>query len=383
MLRNIYRRFLQTIIILCDYLIPKNPRIIIFGSHSGQIVGGNSKVLFDYVVSCKKQVLSPFFFTRTAVNGEQYRNLERLTLGTLFLFLRAKTLVVTHGCGDFHWLRFSKRKYYIKLWHGRPGLKGEGYSTPHVTKKVLGRIKYEAKLTTGFLVCSRIESFMRSYSNLLHPRQIIPLGYPRNDVLLQPSKKTLSLHTLFSDLDFSSVILYAPTWRDYSKTIFFPWDDYDSEQLEEWLERNNALLLLRTHRNDNITLSQSKRIRAFGFDKCPEVTDILPEVDILVTDYSSITADFLLLDRPIVYVPYDVDEFTKHVGFCYNNIDFWMPGQKVNTFDEFLEALSRGFSGDDGFKEQRHIINDLVNEYQRPNSTELVYQYLIRLLGLK
>ena len=42
----------------------------------------------------------------------------------------------------------------------------------------------------------------------------------------------------------------------------------------------------------------SDRIIDFGFDRCNDVNSILGEVDVLITDYSSIYIDYLLLDKP-------------------------------------------------------------------------------------
>jgi len=370
---------------IVDLFFPKDCRILLFGSHAGRFVGGNSKALFDYIRSLPDSPFRCYFLTRRAPSGHDPDVLvtEPLSLKTLLVFLMAKTVLVTHGLGDFHWLRFSRRKYYVKLWHGRPGIKGDGYSLRRATREALAKVEKEARLTTAFLVCSKLEAYMRAFSNSLHARQILPLGYPRNDVLLRNSSPSGALRALFDDVEFSTVVLYAPTWRDYSQTRFFPWADFDNSRFQEWLVKNNVLMLLRAHRNDSVPIPESERVRNLSFEICPEVTDVLPEVDILITDYSSIAADFLLLDRPIVYVPYDLDEFEQNVGFCYDDAELWMPGKVVDSFAGFLEALETALSGKDGFEDQRRRVNRLVNSYQHADSSRRVYEYLKKLLGMK
>ncbi|MHA1928254.1 MAG: CDP-glycerol glycerophosphotransferase family protein [Candidatus Thorarchaeota archaeon] len=383
-LNRILKRALQRMTMALDYFWPKDSKLVLFGSHGGNFIGGNSKTLFDYITSQKDSILRCYYFTKTGGNSKSIIGLQPLSLKSYFIFLRAKTVIVTHGTDDFTWLRFSKKKHYIKLWHGRPGLKGDGYSIKGSTSKRLKSIDEEAKKTTAFLVCSRLEAFMRAYSNGLRADQILPLGYPRNDKLLaNPSKWHPHLPSIFSDLpEYNASIVYAPTWRDISKTRFFPFEDFNEEVLQEWLKKKKILLFLRGHRNDEIEISESEYIRNLSFDVCSEVTEILPEIDIIITDYSSITADFLLLDRPIIYIPYDKSEFEQRVGFCYDDFDFWTPGPKISTFKEFLEKIEVAMSGSDGFEEQRQQINRMVNSYQTVNSSERIYKYLRSILGV-
>ena len=44
-------------------------------------------------------------------------------------------------------------------------------------------------------------------------------------------------------------------------------------------------------------------------DPLLDINNILPEINLLITDYSSIATDFLLLDRPLLYVMPDYDQF--------------------------------------------------------------------------
>ncbi|MFW9801883.1 MAG: CDP-glycerol glycerophosphotransferase family protein [Candidatus Thorarchaeota archaeon] len=366
-----------------DYIWPKDPRILIFGSSMGLFPSGNAKALFNYITGNPDSPFHCHFFLRDCGPDSRYRRYTPFNLKTYLLFLKAKTVLITHGLYDIGRLNVcSKKKNIIKLWHGRPGLKGDGYSSKSSTREQLAELEREDRKTTAFLVCSRMESFMRAYSNVLHPRQILPLGYPKNDILLKDAPPPTTLRDIFPTLpDFEQALLYAPTWRDYAQTKFFPFDDFDAEALESWLEKRNAILLLRAHISDSIPVSESKRIRSLSFEDCNEITDILKEINVIITDYSSITADFLLLDRPIIYIPYDRNQFESRIGFCYGNFDFWTPGEKVYSFADFIQAANVALEGDDGYSEQRKLVNQFVNEFQSHNSTERVYTYLKRKLG--
>ena len=66
--------------------------------------------------------------------------------------------------------------------------------------------------------------------------------------------------------------------------------------------------------------------------------DYLNIFDVLITDYSSIYFDYMLLERPMIFLPYDLAEYEGTVGFTidYNK---YAPGDKPNTFEEFIKCL--------------------------------------------
>jgi CDP-glycerol glycerophosphotransferase len=302
------------------------------------------------------------------------------------LFLRAKTLLVTHGLSDIGRLRPSSRKYVIYLWHGQ-GPKADGHASKAFNAKMLRKLDKSMENATAFLTCSRLDSYMRAYALALKPTQILPLGYPRCDYLLNQSLWSDIIPSLYSDLpQYDKVLLYAITWRKEGNALFFPFDDFTWKDLEYWCRDQKILLLIRPHvnveRDEEREIPESRYIRSLTFEMLNDIMYILPKVDLLITDYSSIQTDFLLLNRPIVYIPYDLDEFRKTEGFCYPEYDFWSPGEKVNTFASFKGAVERGLIGDDAFEDQRLIVNKLVNEYQTPGATERVYRYLVKLLKI-
>jgi CDP-glycerol glycerophosphotransferase (TagB/SpsB family) len=375
-------KVLQTVILMLDYIWPKDKRILIFGSSMGLYASGNAKALFDYITGIPDSPFRCYFFLRKAGSDPRHCSFVPFNIKTLLLFLRAKTVIITHGLydiGRFH--NCSNRKKVIQLWHGHFGPKSDGYSSKELRGVHLLDLEKTAKKTTWFLVCSRMDAYRRAYSNVLHPRQILPLGYPRNDILLSDSQYRTKLRDLLSNLPvFEKVLLYAPTWRSYAKTEFFPFPDFNAESLEDTLRKQKAILLLRPHINESILMKESERIRNLDFQKCNEINDILKDVDVVITDYSSITADFLLLDRPIIYIPYDIQEFESRVGFCYKNFEFWNPGETVSTFVEFINAIEDALQGRDRYSEQRKMVNQFANEYQTANSCERIYKHLKRVL---
>jgi hypothetical protein len=70
------------------------------------------------------------------------------------------------------------------------------------------------------------------------------------------------------------------------------------------------------------------------------VYPFLPHADALVTDYSSVLFEYLLLDRPIVFYPYDLDRYRRSRDFYYD-YEKVTPGPRAADFEELLAALER------------------------------------------
>lgn len=380
---RILNKMIYSAIRFLDYIWPKDSTIMLFGSRGGHYPAGNAKAVFNHILALTDTPFKVYFALAEESNDPNHVRIRKPSLRTILLFLRAKTLLMNNSLGDFGNFRPSRRKNVIHLWHGQ-GPKSDGYASRKFNEEMLQDSEHWHRYTTAFLTCSRLDSYMRSYAHVLHPRQILPLGYPRCDFLFNEESGKSKLGEVFNDLpEYDKVILYAPTWRTYGPIRFFPFDDYSYEELKSWSKRKRILVLIRSHEADSTKIEESDYIRNLHFEIQPDVSEILPEVDVLVNDYSSIQSDFLLLNRPIVYVPYDLDIFLKNQNFCYPNYDFWCPGEKVSTFEGFKKAIEDALWGEDQYSEQRVLVNGLINEFQKPNATQRVYRYLLGLLGFE
>lgn len=66
--------------------------------------------------------------------------------------------------------------------------------------------------------------------------------------MFQPNDPALILSGIYPDLpEFERTVLYAPTFRDYGQVRLFPFDDFDLNRMEAFLEEHKMLLFIRTH----------------------------------------------------------------------------------------------------------------------------------------
>lgn len=91
-------------------------------------------------------------------------------------------------------------------------------------------------------------------------------------------------------------------------------------------------------------------------EEVSDVNILLPHLDILLTDYSSVYFDYLLLDRPIVFTPFDLQEYKNSSRELYEDYEDVTPGIKCKNWKEVEVALSELINGHDNYKLERSLV---------------------------
>lgn len=333
----------KVINIILDKLLSKKNYIIISCQRNKNYYG-NSSALFEYFEEKKDN--RAYYITKNKKLYNQLRIkfhkkvLYAYSLRSLLVFAKAKVLFISHGLGDISpYYLVPKSKKVINLWHS-PFLKKVGIAHNGLTNDLEALISVQ----DYFITSSKFEAQFIKQSFNLKDEHIWITGTPRNDNVL---KKSEALRNKFSFLE-KRVILYAPTFRDDGSQVnYFPFSDFNLESLENYLEQNNAVVLIRGHFNEftnhgDDKAAHSRLIMSANQDKFPDIQQLLPFVDILITDYSGVFIDFLLLDKPILFFPYDLEKYKKDRGFYYSFEDH-TPGPMIYSQENFINALNTYF----------------------------------------
>lgn len=347
-----------------------NRRIWLFSSADNAQFNYNSKYLFLYVKDHYPQVTPRYVINDDALRGrlkEQYGEeyfIETKTYAGMRRALDAGVWFTSAGLPVYA-VGAGKHRAIINLWHGVP-LKKIALMEPRASK--LSRLyfqwifsrNYTYILTTAYeLVPIMAASFH------VREEQVKVWGQPRNDVILKRGEK--SLGDLFGELpEYKKAVLYAPTYRRGGGARLFPFEDTDLSKLAGFLEQEKLLLVFRAHIRDEFfgSCCEGPRMLNAGADIVDDITEYLACFDVLITDYSSIYIDYLLLDRPIIFLPYDKEEYLHERGMNFD-YDEVTPGAKPNSFSEFLQALKRSLDKD-GDQEQRRRVCQRLNEVTTP-----------------
>ena len=360
--------------------IRPDSHIWLFSSTDNSHYNYNSRYLFEYVKENLPEI-TPLF----VINDPELRNSLSSKYGKQYFIETENIQGIRQALSAGVWFTSAglpaygtglhKKRLIINLWHGVP-LKKIALLDPNLKKaariyfKKIFSENYTCILTTSHEL---IPLMARSFA--VSEDKIKVWGQPRNDGLVQKNDCREILGQLFPDLpEYTKTVLYAPTFRDYGQVQLFPFKDFDQKQLEAFLDEKNMLLFIRTHVAEQGSAAPylGKRIRFLGNEQAEDVTGILNIFDCLITDYSSIYIDYLLTDKPMIFLPYDRQQYLdgRGMNFDYDDVT---PGPKPETFNDFLDALS---PKEDFWKSERTRVNRLFNEIQHPCAADICNKVL-------
>jgi hypothetical protein len=379
-LRTAIRRSLTGVVTTLDFLTPKRRTLLVIGGNDGTKFTGNARVLFEH--ACRTEGWDPYWFSRSPeVRAEVRaahpgRAVHSASPRALLLGVRARAVLVSHSRRDVGLLGYSRLRRFIQLTHGSGGPKTMGYAKRQVDLPALDR----ETSTYAHVVCgSDFEATFWERAYHLPLADIWPDGAPRNDLLLEPADPELAeRHPVLR----GTIVLYAPTFRDWALLDdYLPIPGMDPAALVALLDRHDATLLIRPHYYEagaaraTIDRVGSPRVQPAHDSVFDDTNELLKYIDVLVTDYSSIFADFLLLDRPLIFNPVDLEEYEAARGFWYRYVDH-TPGAKAVTEAGFLAALDAELSGLDPCREDRARARALFHNHPSGGARERIMQRL-------
>ncbi len=371
---------------ILDHFWKKEDKLVVFTGLDGKWYTDNSRYLFEHCLRNNPNDLKFVWVTRNQDLIDRMerdpdmagRFLHQYSPRGIMTLLRAKVVVHAFLTYDLP-IIFSRRTTTLQLWHGIPikaiGIRENKRSPINNRFK---RLQMDVQ-HTYWMASSETDKRTTMLCTGLPEDRVLVTGYPRNDRLVRNGGETSGP----PDKLANKVILYAPTWRPEKAASMFPFPDMDMEELERLLEEFDARLLLRGHYRDDLALREGNagklgkkgRIMMANRDLVEDVQELLPQVDVLVSDYSGIWVDYLLLDRPMIFVPYDLEEYAKSPGLMYDFNEV-TPGPKVSDFQGFMAALRECLRSPARYQEERRQTRKMFHAYEDGRASERIYEII-------
>ncbi|WP_266077797.1 CDP-glycerol glycerophosphotransferase family protein [Haladaptatus caseinilyticus] len=340
----------------------------VFGARDSEAFVDNAKYLYLHVAN-ERTGVRPVWLSKNRrvvreLRASGYEAYHCYSIRGLVVNLRAGVICLTQGHRDVTMACCAGAKTVL-LWHGIP-LKTISWDAEFSDESapVKAVLEYMADEFDRLVVPG--QNLIEIFESGLHldAERTTIVGYPRLDALFRPPRGShigtdetarKRVERLSRD---HPVLFYLPTFRD--GTDGSSADHLDFRALDEFLAEKDAFLVIKTHPREQFepppNLSRIVRLP----ERC-DVYPLLRHADVLVTDYSSIYFDYLVLDRPAVFYPYDRTQYEETRGF-YFDYDTITAGPVVTDFDELLDALSRTLENDPFGTERRNIVNELLTD---------------------
>ena len=238
---------------------------------------------------------------------------------------------------------------YVQTWHGIP-LKKMGFDEGEMafaSDDELDNLKRKVDYWDFLTVPSEYfqQTFVPAYR---FNGAMLPQGSPRNDILVNRGRGSRRWKRELGLDEHRRTVLYAPTFREKGATTL-------ELDLEQFVERfgDAVQLLVRPHYLNRIRIPKHMRADVVDVSAVDDTNRILMATDALITDYSSIMFDYLVLDRPVVLYAYDFATYAQSYRGAYIDLRDNAPGPLVMSQDALFAELQKLLDGDDNHGEVR------------------------------
>jgi len=362
-------------------LMPRNYKLCVFGAWLGERFADNSKQLFIEVDKCKD--LRAVWITKDKKTAREVKALgyEVYMWGTfkaVWLQLRARYAVVSNGISDLEHT-FLGRAVIIDLWHGIP-LKKICYDNKYEKDWDSPKQKFRDALINvplgNMYYIATSETVRDIYCGAFRTdkRHVLCIGQPRCDIFFEDKKP----EPYFPG---KNIILYCPTHRKEGKEKIDISALFDLAELEEFLSAYGFYFVIKKHfyhRHETERLGDYPHIiDVTGMDM--DIQRLVIETKAMVTDYSSIYIDYLLLGKPVLFYCYDYERYLAEDREMYFKYEDVTPGVKARNFDELFKELAMVVrDGSCYAREERERIKDLFycKDGQRAVSGRIIQMIL-------
>lgn len=199
-----------------------------------------------------------------------------------------------------------KRKGVIvlQIWHACGAIKKFGNA-----------IEREYPISNYDYVISTSSYWKKPYSEAfgIQEENVIPTGMPRNDELFLKEKREEYRNHLFDKYPYlknKKIILYAPTFRG---NIYKGFRTIPFNALKIINQLNEDFVILYKYHPLLGDFQLSKHERIINMNK-EDTHQLFCIADYLISDYSSIIFDFMILEKPILFFVPDLKEYMNDIG---------------------------------------------------------------------
>lgn len=376
----------QALVRLLNRVWPKKTGAVVFISRPD--FADNPRALFDWLLKTEDygKYTITWIITGKEIplshNDPRFRDIKfypKDSFHSFFSFFTAEIIVTSHN--QYVTLVNPERQLYVSIGHGIP-LKCLGYLheqeqlSRKVRKQRTAKLELQRK-NIGLLVATS-PTVKTILSGCFHvPGSKIDItGYPRNDDLFINDTSLLQ-KGLFPEIMISKLFVFMPTFAETNearkKSFLYALENevVERDRLFSFLDQNSCSMIIKLHPREwdlHESLSRTlvhPRIKVLSGEMPSGLSlyQMLAATDCLVTDFSSVAYDFLLLLRPMIFVKNNVLEYSHSRGLTVTPLLDWAPGRPVETLSELITAMYAVVLGEDEHIEERRRTQRILHQY--------------------
>lgn len=250
----------------------------------------------------------------------------------------SKVVILDTYCIVASILKHKKDTKIIQIWHALSAVKKFGYQTigkEAGSDRITAEIMCMHKNYDYVLAPSEITAKYYKEAFRVSDKQIKYIGMPRIDYILNKDEDIKNkLYEKYPELKEKINILYVPTFRKKEKIKI--------DELVEKIDTNKYNLIIKMHPLD-MEAYKYKQKEGIIYEKSFNTYDLLKVVDKIITDYSSLAMEVSLLNIPLYFYTYDIEEYknTSGLNFEFNKEEIGM--YQTTTVDDLLMKIEQNY----------------------------------------
>lgn len=312
--------------------------------------------------------------------------------GYYYDLITSKMVVSTHD------MAYDRDQLNIQLWHGCP-LKGLSYMSRYQQQNA----EWNHLNWQSLAVVASYSTFYTTLMNACYGLDVSKYritGMPRNDLLFGTEGRSRLEELTGVGLAGKKMIFFVPTFRrsisgecngECNNKRLFDVAGFDNEIFNKFLAENNLALIIKSHpfeesgRSNNALRFQTENIRIIREEALHQNNldfyELLSVADLLITDYSSVYFDYLLLERPIIFTPVDLEVYRASRGLLLEPYDDWTPGPKCFSMDSLTREIQKSLADREYYASERNRLKRIVHYYQDADSSMRVWMLIDQMMS--
>lgn len=261
---------------------------------------------------------------------------------TAYHFATSKIILIDDFYPLIYTLNIRGKQDLIQVWHAAGAFKTFGFSRTGRPGGPSPKSRNHRNYTKATVSSEGVrEHYAEGFGITVD--KVYATGVPRSDIFFDEDYKKYVQSVLYEKYPFlkdKKVILFAPTFRGNGQaSAFFPFHVMNFKHLYENLNEDYVFLFkIHPFVNNKLTIPYEYADFFYDFSEFREINDLLLITDVLITDYSSVCFEYALLNKPMLFYGFDVEEYIRTRDFYYNYFDF-IPGPLVKTTEEIVDKI--------------------------------------------
>lgn len=376
-MRSLGEFVVNLLLLLVTPFFTKNKNVWVFGSWFGRRVSDNPMYLYRKIkISDNIRPVWIYKGNKTKVPNEITESYYYLSLKGIYFQLICGCCVVSHSIrSDLLWGAINTDTIKVNTWHGSPIKKilkdsKDRTKIRTIIKYILGKLfprwdpVYDIVISSSPEVTSRLTTAFSDKA-----LSILEFGYPRVESMIE---KSLTL-------DKTNRLLYLPTLRDssdFEKDLFTTFG-FEPSSISKKLEDVGYELIIKLHPMNKLSdcfLSSISSYSNISVSDEDDVYTLLSNSDILVTDFSSVYLDYIMLNKPVLFTSFNKDLFSlkeRQLYYSYEDV----------TWGPYLESWSQLSTKIDvilknGIEKKQNEVKNIFNSTNHVGASRDIIEYI-------